>query len=374
MKYLIVTDTPAPWREKVYEHVYKKYGNEFSVVYCNFNEKRRLWKFTLGNYPRTFLKGLTIGGKGKERFISLRIIPFILRNKPKIVIWYSFQPTVILALIILKIMKAKLAILSDAWIGRDKNISWIQKIGRKFAYTHCGDAFIGASKQTLNMYRFYNKQIHPQSLFLSHLCADNDYFKKCLNAKYSNRKYDIMFSGRIVELKNPLFFADVAVNIKKKIGKCSVLIIGDGDEQLKKKMFEIFQESGIDYSFEGFIEHSKLPEYYSQAKLLLLPTSMDCWGVVINEAFVSGVPVITTDMTAAAGELVLDGENGYVLPMEAELWAEKISGLLKSDDELEEFSKCARETVSKFNFEKAAQGIIDAIEYLKVIGKFKKEA
>lgn len=364
MKYLLVTDFPAPWREQVYENVSHKFGNDFHVVYCNYNEKRRLWKFPLGNYPKTFLKSSAISRERKERFINLGIIPFLLKNRPEIIIWFSFQPTVVLALLFSKFLKSKLIVLSDTWLERDKGISLIQKMGRKLAYNYFSNAFIGVSEQTLNMYRFYNKNIKDESLFLSYLCADNDYFIKYLDGKNIRKKYDIMFSGRIVDLKNPLFFADVAVKVKEKLGKCNVLIIGDGDEQLKHEIFQVFKNSGIDYNFTGFIEHSKLPEYYSQAKVLLLPTSMDCWGVVINEAFVSGVPVITTNMTAAAGELVLDGKNGFVLPMNPELWAEKIVRLLQNSKELENFSKCAREIVSKFNFEKAAGGIIAAIESL----------
>ncbi len=149
------------------------------------------------------------------------------------------------------------------------------------------------------------------------------------------------------------------------MGTCRVLIIGDGDGSLKREMFKRFEEQGIDYCFSGFIEHSRLPEYYSQAKILLLPTSGDCWGVVINEAMVCGVPVITTNMTAAAGELVIDGENGYVLPLDAELWADRICSLLEDKGKRDIFSKRAREVVSRFTFERAAEGIISAIEYLE---------
>jgi glycosyltransferase involved in cell wall biosynthesis len=178
------------------------------------------------------------------------------------------------------------------------------------------------------------------------------------------KKYDIMFSGRIAQEKNPLFITEVARRVREKRGYCRVLIMGDGDEELRGKMREHFQQAGIESYFAGFIEHSMLPAYYCQAKILLLPTSGDCWGVVINEAFISGVPVITTDMTAAAGELVLDGENGYVLPMDSDLWAERICSLLSDEEKYEAFSMRAKEKVSAFSFDQAAQGIIDAITYL----------
>ena len=315
MKYLLVTDIPAPWREKVYENVYKKFENEFHVVYCNHNEKRRLWTFPLGTHPKTYLKNITIDIKGKkENYFNFGIIPFLLKNRPRVVVCFSLNPTIFMTLFVSKLMKSKIAVFADTWLGRDKNVSWFQKMVRKLYCNFFADAFIGASEQTFNWYKYYNKNICIESFFLSSLCADNDYFSEQLNGKNIKKKYDLMFSGRIVDTKNPLFFADVAVKVKAKFGKCSVLIMGDGDEDLKNQMFKIFQDNYIDYNFTGFIEHSRLPEYYAQSKIFLLPTSGDCWGVVINEAFVSGVPVITTNMTAAAGELVLDGVTGGLVP------------------------------------------------------------
>lgn len=366
MKYLVVSsDPPAPWREKVYENVFKHFGDEFHVVYCSQKEERRLWKFQLGKYPKTFLKPITFTRKDKERYINFGIIPFLLKNKPEIIVWCGYQPTVVLAVLFSKFIRSKLAAFSDTWIGRNKNISWFKKYARKIAYKYFSDVFIGASKQTLEMFKFFNKDINKDQLFLSWLCADNEYFNEYLNGKNVKNKYDIMFSGRIVDIKNPLFLAEVAMKVKEKLGSCRVLIIGDGDEKLKTAMFQIFEKYGIEYDFPGFIKHDELPEYYSQSKILLLPTSGDCWGVVLNEAMISGLPVITTNMTAAAGELVLDGVNGYVLPLDSEQWSEKIVSLLSDSEELHKFSEAARETVLRFNFEKAAQGIIQAIEYVK---------
>jgi glycosyltransferase involved in cell wall biosynthesis len=364
MKYLLITDIPEPWREKVYENVYKKLGDEFHVVYCKRNEKRRLWTFPLGNHPKTFFKPIIIGTKNHERTFNFGVIPFLLKERPQVVICFSFNPTIFIAIIVSKMIKSKIVLLSDTWLGRDKNITRIQRIARKVVFNYFPDAFIGASKQTLKLFKYYNKNISDDRLFLSALCADNEYFLKSLDGKYIEKKYDIMFSGRIVDSKNPLFFADVAVKVKEKRGKCSALIIGDGNEILINKMFMIFEENGIDYHFPGFVEHSKLPDYYSQAKILLLPTSYDCWGVVLNEAFVCGLPVITTDMTAAAGELVIDEKNGYVLPMDSGLWAERIISLLEDPNKYEEFSKNAKATVEEFNFNKAAEGILSAIRYL----------
>ena len=373
IKYLLVTDIPAPWREKVYENVYNKLGAEFHVAYCNSNEQRRLWSFPLGRHAKTFLKSsitITIE-KGKENYFNWDVIPFMLRNRPEVVICFGLNPTMFIVFALGKLIKSKIIVFADTWLGRDTGLSMLQKWARRLAYGIVPDAYLGASMQTLNMYRYYNKKVEGNSLFLSALCADNDYFLNKLNGKTIGKKYDIMFSGRIVALKNPSFFAEVAVKVKEALGTCKVLIIGDGNEKLKTEMFSIFKKHGIDYDFPGFIKHSELPEYYSQSKILLLPTSGDCWGVVLNEAMICGVPVITTKMTAAAGEFVIDGINGYILPLESDLWAQKIVLLLRDSEALHQFSEAAKETVMKFNFEKAAKGIISAIEYVERTGNTK---
>jgi glycosyltransferase involved in cell wall biosynthesis len=207
--------------------------------------------------------------------------------------------------------------------------------------------------------------LRKEQLFLSHLVADNEYFQKHLSGKNVDRRYDVLFSGRIVSKKNPIFFAEVCGRVKERLGKCSVLILGEGEESLKAQMREIFEKQGVTYHFAGFIQHEALPNYYAQAKVLLLPTSGDCWGVVINEAMLAGTPVITTEWTAAAGELVLDGTNGFVLPLESRLWADKIEALLNDPEKLAAFSECAKRTVAPFCFENAAHGILASIHYLE---------
>jgi glycosyltransferase involved in cell wall biosynthesis len=129
-------------------------------------------------------------------------------------------------------------------------------------------------------------------------------------------------------------------------------------------MRQVFDQYGVSYEFAGFIPHATLPDYYAQSRLLLLPTSRDCWGVVINEAMVAGTPVITTQWTAAAGELVLHERNGYVLPLDVQGWVSAACDLLDDRARWGEFSQRALQTVREFNYDRAATGILDAFAYL----------
>ena len=369
MQRLIVSDIPTPWREPVFDRVYQRLRGAVRVVYFGKNEKRRLWNFDLGRYPKTILRGVTVTPRGGERFVNPGIVPLLLFHRPRIALITASlkDPTTWLALFICRALGTRIALLCDTWLGRDRAISAAQRMARKLVYNGFGDAFVGASLQTLAMFRYYNPQLAPERLFLSHLVADNASFLARLSGLRIERRFDVMFSGRIAAEKNPEFFAKVCAAVKAGRGRCRALIIGEGQAELKVAMRAVFERHGVEYEFAGFIEHAKLPDYYAQAKLLLLPTSGDCWGVVINEAMLAGTPVVTTEMTAAAGELVLDGQNGHVLPLDVDTWARAILEMLSNPEKWERFSSNARSKVQEFTFDKAADGILAAFAFLEAL-------
>lgn len=367
MRYLIINDIPSPWREPVFERVYRQLGADVRVAYFKHNEKRRLWTFKMGSYPKTILRGFTLTTGGTERFFNPGIVVLLLRYRPRIALIVASMkdPSAWLAMGLCRMMGTQTALLDDTWLGRDRFINRLQRLARHIVYNHLGDAFVGASRQTLALHRHYNPRLRDEQCFLSHLVADNDYFRVRLANRSWDRCYDVMFSGRIVEIKNPVFFAEVCAGIKERLGSCRALIIGEGEERLKAAMRAVFDRHGVAYEFAGFIPHEALPDYYAQARLLLLPTSGDCWGVVINEAMIAGTPVITTEWTAAAGELVLHEQNGFVLPLETHAWSRAAAELLTNPTKWETFSANARAKASEFNYDKAAAGILAAFAYLQ---------
>lgn len=367
MKYLIINDIPTPWREPVFERVCRQLNGNVEVVYFKDNERRRQWTFRPGAHPKKILRAWTLRRGDTERFFNPGIIPFLLKRRPRIALVVASikDPSGWLAMSLCRLLGTRVALLDDSWLGRERGISRLQRLARHIVYNHFGDAYVGSSRQTLALHKFYNPRIREEQCFLSHLVADNDYFQARLAGRQIERRFDIMFSGRIVEVKNPRFFAEVCAAIRRRLGRCSVLIIGEGEERLKAQMRAVFDEGGVPYHFAGFIRHDELPDYYAQARLLLLPTSGDCWGVVLNEAMLAGTPVITTEWTAAAGELVLHGQNGMVLPLDVETWTAAAAELLTDSGKWEALSKAARVKVAEFSFDTAAAGILAAFKYLE---------
>jgi glycosyltransferase involved in cell wall biosynthesis len=96
------------------------------------------------------------------------------------------------------------------------------------------------------------------------------------------------------------------------------------------------KERGIEgLEFPGFQQIDTLPRWYAGAGAFVHPALEEPWGLVINEAMASGLPVLCS-RTTGASELVEDGVNGFLFdPRDAA----QIAGLLarmagSSPDEL----------------------------------------
>ncbi|MFN3884044.1 MAG: glycosyltransferase family 4 protein [Rhodocyclaceae bacterium] len=65
--------------------------------------------------------------------------------------------------------------------------------------------------------------------------------------------------------------------------------------------------------FRGMRTGEDLAAHYASADLFLFPSLTETFGNVVGEALASGLPVVAFDY-AAAGELIIDGRNGWRVP------------------------------------------------------------
>lgn len=70
--------------------------------------------------------------------------------------------------------------------------------------------------------------------------------------------------------------------------------------------------SGATVYFPGFQQIDALPAYYARAAAFFHPATSEPWGLVINEAMASGLPILASQNGGAAETLVVPGENGIL--------------------------------------------------------------
>lgn len=157
---------------------------------------------------------------------------------------------------------------------------------------------------------------------------------------------------------------DVLLNAWRDLDEDNqLLIIGGGKE--KKKYEHLIQEHGYtNVHLIDFVEKKKIFQYYAASDLFVLPTREDVWGLVINEAMAAGLPVISTTRCIAATELINDGVNGYIVPIDnsEELYSKMKTALEK--DDLISMGKENQKRISEYTIENVAKGHIEVISNL----------
>ena len=70
-------------------------------------------------------------------------------------------------------------------------------------------------------------------------------------------------------------------------------------------------KSKVEYA--GFQAPERLPAYFARSDVFVLPSRHDGWGVVVNQALATGVPIITSDAVGAGFDYVENGVNGVTV-------------------------------------------------------------
>jgi len=120
------------------------------------------------------------------------------------------------------------------------------------------------------------------------------------------RKKNIVFVGQLIERKQIKNFTKLFIH-HKGFGFNSLLIVGTGPDWEKLKRYsQNAEKNGIKIRLLGKLTNSQTMNIIKNNCILILPSKFDGWGVVTNEALLSGTPVITSSMVGSS--VLLDGE------------------------------------------------------------------
>ncbi|WP_226663860.1 glycosyltransferase [Microbulbifer aggregans] len=146
---------------------------------------------------------------------------------------------------------------------------------------------------------------------------------------YKNRSSPIVFGfiGRLVEKKGLDILLDACTKLREKKTNFYVEVVGDGplQENLKQKISQQKLEDVV--NLKGALPHQEVAAWMERIDYLVLPCKKDRSGdmdgipVVLMEAMLKGVSVITTDISGIP-ELVIHGETGLAVECSSQAVAE----------------------------------------------------
>jgi glycosyltransferase involved in cell wall biosynthesis len=109
----------------------------------------------------------------------------------------------------------------------------------------------------------------------------------------------IVFSGKLIPRKRPL---DLVAAIERLPCQVNTLFVGDG--LLAERIRTSLPKDSA--AVTGFINQSDIPSYYHAADILVLPSEIEAWGLVVNEAMAAGTLPVVSDRVGCVPDLVHD--------------------------------------------------------------------
>ena len=117
----------------------------------------------------------------------------------------------------------------------------------------------------------------------------------------------------------------------------------------------------------GFIQPSDLSQFLAEATVFILPSRFEPWGVVVQEAAATGLPVIVSDVCGAGVHLLRDRWNGRSF---AAGDAQHLAACLlwmhqQTDEQLAELGRNSFELSKQYTPERWARTLLEGVEGLK---------
>jgi len=112
----------------------------------------------------------------------------------------------------------------------------------------------------------------------------------------------------------------------------------------------------------GFIQYEELPAYLGLASAFVHASTTEQWGLVVNEAMASDLPVLVSNRCGCAADLVQEGVNGFTFdPRDSEQLANLMLKISVGQFPLSDFGAASRRIISGWGPERFAEGLRDAV-------------
>lgn len=187
--------------------------------------------------------------------------------------------------------------------------------------------------------------------------VDTDAFKP-KPKKNKNGKLSLLFIGRMEKEKNlESLFKAVAAN--KNV---YLTVIGQGSRE--KALKELAKSLKLKVRFIPKVDYGKLPKYYQDSDVFVLPSFSEGHSKVLLEAQASGLACIASDIPAN-GQIITDGVNGLLCKTSAEGIKKAIERISNDSTFMAKIQKSARNTaVKKFDVTRLIQEEIKLLNSL----------
>jgi glycosyltransferase involved in cell wall biosynthesis len=293
----------------------------------------------------------------------------ILSDKKTDVIWlHGYKNWFNLVIILLNIFFNKKIFVRNDTSHFSKNRNLLNKIFNLIFYkliNNFVDVFLAIGKANKKYY--IDNNIPIKKIVSVPYVVDNDFFKNKKNLK-NNKKINFLFVAKLQFIKGIDLLLEVILNNKNNkdfLNYGEFSIVGSGE--LEKYCKDFIQNNNLrNVRLFNFQNQKQLRSFYNKCDVLVLPSRIEPWGLVINEAMAAGNAIIASDKVGSTLDLVIDNYNGKVFQSgNVEDLENKINYFIKNKKKINFFKQNSLKRIEQFSFKQCLIGINKALSIVE---------
>jgi glycosyltransferase involved in cell wall biosynthesis len=325
----------------------------------------------LSGYRHRFLRNFGFG-EGYTRLINPGIVRTLLFEKYDAAIFFLGWGTItsLLGIAAARMRGTPILMFGDSSYPPPEN-TFTSNIRAGVMRTIFGltDRFLVSGALNADYYRHYG--VDERRFHLVPWAIDNARFeegsrfepgeREAMRARFGIRddQMAIVFSGKFLPRKDPMTLLR-AVDAMHHRDRTAVIFLGNGE--LSDEMQRFARDRKLAVHFAGFVNQTELPKHYAMADVFVLPSLDDPRATVVNEAMVSGLPIVITDRCGPIGDIVQHGYNGYVFaPGDVTTLALHLDTLAGDPELRTQMSRRSREIISTWDYARGVLGVKEAL-------------
>jgi 1,2-diacylglycerol 3-alpha-glucosyltransferase len=268
-------------------------------------------------------------------------------------------------------------IMSASTVYDDRRTWWKEAIKRRVVGM-CSAGLVGGQPHREYMVSLGMSSEH---IFTGYDVVDNDHFAQGADAARTAAEQAraslglpqpfFLACARFVHKKNLDRLMEAYALYRRRAGQSAwhLVILGDGKLRaaLENQRDSLSLPGRV--HLPGFKQYDELPSWYGLASTFILASIAEQWGLVVNEAMASGLPVLVSNRCGCAPDLVEEGANGFTFdPNQIESLADLMLEMSGGGSDLHAMGQASRAIISHWTPGTFATRLMQAVQVARMHG------
>ncbi len=214
----------------------------------------------------------------------------------------------------LRVLGRRVYVMTESKFDDKPRSLWFELL-KKIVYLPYNGALVGGRRHGEYM-RFLG--FKPESIIPGYDTVSIDRVRRLAGSppapggiSYRDRHFTIV--ARLVPKKNIAMALDAYAEYRRMAGPEARELRICGSGELEAELRQRARDLGLaDEIFRGFIQAPDIARTLASTLALILPSTEEQWGLVVNEAVAMGVPILCSSNIGASDLLVRNAVNGFV--------------------------------------------------------------